>query len=153
VDRPCESILGIGGHIDEEHEDSPRADKTDGGFEMKASEYLKMISGGSEEDSNSNGLQAVKNSPRSATQRKVNALPAHEQEEERPKRSVGRPKGSRTYGVTALRKVNRNVTISDDLMGERCGVNNCSVRLKVCRISQLRLQRREETDPIKFFLF
>ena len=112
-----------------EPEDLTRSVPGETCFEMKASEYLEMVGRGG--TFSSGGEDSCNEVPKNCSHQKGRGLGSKEQVE-RPKRKIGRPKGSRTYGVTALRKVNRNVYISDDLMGERCGVNNCSVRLKVC---------------------
>jgi hypothetical protein len=103
-----------------------------GAFEMKASDYLEIVCRADEfsfEGENS-GVQSATNFASPARERNA-PRSSSEVLNERPKRRVGRPRGSRTYGLTALKKVNRNVRISDSLMGERCGLNNCAVRLKV----------------------
>jgi hypothetical protein len=108
-------------------------------FEMSASDYLKMAA---EERTGAQfafgkgggGLLEKGGGPRQRKRKggsrvvKEEVVPAAV---ETSKRKMGRPKGSKTYGLTALRKVNPNVFISDGLMGERCGVDNCAVRLKV----------------------
>jgi hypothetical protein len=110
-------------------------------FEMRASDYMKMAA---EERtgaqfafglaSKGGGGLLEKGGPRQRKRKggsrvlKEEVVPAAV---ETSKRKMGRPRGSKTYGLTALRKVNPNVFISDGLMGERCGVDNCAVRLKV----------------------
>ena len=47
------------------------------------------------------------------------------------KRNAGRPKGSRSIGLTKLKKLNPGIQMLDkDIGGSECGVNNCAVRLK-----------------------
>lgn len=86
-------------------------------FDMKASDYVDFITNKVDEYdetlNNSVLLIANDNSPV-----KVN----------RPR--TGRPKGSKNLGITKIRKVNPQVTISDDIMGYECGVDGCAVRLK-----------------------
>ncbi|TRY64018.1 hypothetical protein TCAL_05571 [Tigriopus californicus] len=46
------------------------------------------------------------------------------------RRKVGRPKGSRTVGLTKLKRVNRNIELSDERMGTECGLHACANRFK-----------------------
>lgn len=46
------------------------------------------------------------------------------------KRRVGRPKGSRSLGLTKLKRLNRDIEFSEEQMGSECGVRGCAVRLK-----------------------
>lgn len=47
-----------------------------------------------------------------------------------PRRKVGRPKGSRTVGLTKLKRVNRNIELSEERMGVECGLHACANRFK-----------------------
>jgi hypothetical protein len=47
-----------------------------------------------------------------------------------PKKKVGRPKGSRSIGLTKLKQTNPNINLSEEAMGAECGVEGCAVRLK-----------------------
>ena len=47
------------------------------------------------------------------------------------KRTVGRPKGSRTIGLTKLKRVNPQIQMNDKEMGgTECGLDGCAVRFK-----------------------
>ena len=60
----------------------------------------------------------------------------------RPK--TGRPKGSKNLGISKIRKINPQITISDNMMGYECGVDGCAVRLKVYRVNPQRKLSRDE---------
>jgi hypothetical protein len=97
---------------------------------MKASEYLEVADRSGQfvfDLADSGKAPAKADSGRPAQPKCKSGLKVAEE----PRRKTGRPKGSRTYGLTALRKVHSKVFLSDGLMGERCGVENCAVRLKV----------------------
>ena len=47
------------------------------------------------------------------------------------KRNVGRPRGSRSIGLTKLKRLNPRIQMNDkEIGGTECGTNNCAVRLK-----------------------
>ncbi len=56
------------------------------------------------------------------------------------RKTIGRPRGSRSIGITKLRRAHPGVLVSDHLMGVKCGVNDCAVRLK--QPENLALHRR-----------
>eukprot|EP00092_Neocalanus_flemingeri_P014578 GFUD01015727.1.p1 GENE.GFUD01015727.1~~GFUD01015727.1.p1 ORF type:complete len:1020 (-),score=204.84 GFUD01015727.1:156-3215(-) len=62
------------------------------------------------------------------------------------KRKVGRPKGSSSIGITALRKINPNIIVSDAEMGSMCEVNECAIRLK--DPENLRLHRQAHSGSV-----
>lgn len=64
----------------------------------------------------------------------------------RQKRKVGRPKGSSSIGITALRKINPNIVVSDEEMGSMCEVNECAIRLK--DPENLRLHRQSHNGSV-----
>ena len=101
---------------DEIDVEGDETEQTTDRFDMKASEYVDMV---------------LKGKP-------VSDRLVEEDEDGRERRTertvrtkVGRPKGSRTLGLSAVKKVNPNLCISDQLMGEECNIDNCAVRLKV----------------------
>ena len=47
--------------------------------------------------------------------------------------TVGRPSGSRSIGLTRLKRINPNIELSDRQMGVECGVSGCAIRLKDSR--------------------
>eukprot|EP00095_Tigriopus_kingsejongensis_P004445 maker-scaffold168_size293125-snap-gene-0.17 protein:Tk04445 transcript:maker-scaffold168_size293125-snap-gene-0.17-mRNA-1 annotation:"hypothetical protein L798_07469" len=47
-----------------------------------------------------------------------------------PRRKVGRPMGSRTVGLTKLKRMNRNIELSNERMGVECGIHACATRFK-----------------------
>ena len=51
----------------------------------------------------------------------------------RKRRCVGRPTGSRSIGLTRLKRINPNIELSDRQMGLECGIGGCAVRLKDSR--------------------
>ena len=67
-------------------------------------------------------------------------------EKSKQKRKVGRPKGSSSIGITALRKINPNIIVSDEEMGSMCEVNECAIRLK--DPENLRLHRQSHTGSV-----
>ena len=91
-------------------------------FDMKASDYVDMVLKG-HNVSGRDSLMEEKEETREQRNR-----------EKRVRSKVGRPKGSRSIGLTVVKKVNPNLEISDQLMGEECGIDNCAVRLKVQKI-------------------
>jgi len=62
------------------------------------------------------------------------------------KRKVGRPRGSSSSGITALKKINPNIVVSEEEMGSLCGVNECAVRLK--DPENLRLHRQSHNGSV-----
>ena len=48
----------------------------------------------------------------------------------RKRSCVGRPTGSRSIGLTRLRRINPNIELSSQRMGVECGISGCAVRLK-----------------------
>ena len=67
-------------------------------------------------------------------------------EKSKQKRKVGRPKGSSSIGITALRKINPNIIVSDEEMGSMCEVNECAIRLK--DPENLRLHRQSHNGSV-----
>ena len=55
---------------------------------------------------------------------------AKPQQPAQAKKRVGRPKGSRSIGLTKLKRTNPNINLSEEEMGSECGVDGCAVRLK-----------------------
>jgi len=94
-------------------------------FDMKASDYVKVVLKG-------NSVPVLQD--RAAARERKKTV----------REKVGRPKGSRSVGLTLIKKVNPNVALSDQLMGEECGVNNCAVRLK--DLTKLNLHRTSHIE-------
>lgn len=65
---------------------------------------------------------------------------------ERQKRKVGRPKGSASMGITALRKINPNIVVSEEEMGAICDIDECAIRLK--DPENLRLHRQSHDGSV-----
>ena len=88
-----------------------------GGIDVKATDYVDFLL-----KQRSGPITSEKQE-----QKELNSRP----KEKALRIKVGRPKGSRTMGMSMLRKVDPNVSISEEIMGEECLVENCAVRLKV----------------------
>ena len=94
-------------------------------MDMKATEYLDMVK------TTGNTLIEITNQSTSDTSKD----PSDTIESKKVTRTkIGRPKGSRSLGLSVVRKVNPAVKISDAMMGNECGVDSCAVRLKVIEI-------------------
>ena len=102
-----EEEIDVDGLEDEEEENQYE-------FDMKASEYVNLV---------------LKRDP--APDRSAPGSRSGERRERSLRSKVGRPKGSRSFGISRVKKVNPNLVLSDELMGEECGIENCAVRLKV----------------------
>lgn len=50
---------------------------------------------------------------------------------------IGRPSGSRSIGLTRLKRINPNIELSDRQMGNECGIDGCAIRLKDSRNLEL----------------
>ena len=65
---------------------------------------------------------------------------------------TGRPRGSRSTGISAVRRAAGgsadNLQLSDEMMGEECGVGGCALRLK--EEEQISLHRRSHADDGTF---
>jgi len=83
-------------------------------FDLKATEYVDR-------------LLKRRAEPIDATKKEFKSAIAREKS---VRIKVGRPKGSRTMGLSKVKRLNPNVTISEQMMGEECRVDNCAVRLK-----------------------
>ncbi len=92
--------------------------------DMKATEYMDAVL--------KTGNTLVEITNQSSADLKQSSKDVTPQKCSRPK--PGRPKGSRSIGLTAVRKLNPNITISDNMMGKECGVDGCAVRLKVLNL-------------------
>jgi len=70
----------------------------------------------------------------------------------KPKRArIGRPRGSRTIGITQLRRTNSNVVVSEARMGPECGVSDCAVRLAdAAKLDQHRRSHLHPNSPLGF---
>ena len=90
-------------------------------FDVRATDYIKMIL------NKHKTLMEITNQTGSKTANDEKG--SIKEKPSRPK--TGRPKGSKSLGISTVRKLNPKVTISDDLMGRECGVDGCAVRLKV----------------------
>lgn len=73
-----------------------------------------------EQDNNNVELCRRKTAKRQAIQQNVRGK----------KKKMGRPRGSRTVGITALKRVNSAIELSEQEMGAKCQVSGCGVRLR-----------------------
>jgi len=123
------------------NEESPETDNSDeeidvlmnddGVKDIKATDYVALVSNHKAFD------RGVKNENKNLTDSCV---------KNRHKRKVGRPKGSSSIGITALRKVNPNIIVSDEEMGSMCEINDCAIRLKDSE--NLRLHRQAHNGSV-----
>eukprot|EP00088_Acartia_fossae_P035053 TRINITY_DN3606_c0_g1_i1.p1 TRINITY_DN3606_c0_g1~~TRINITY_DN3606_c0_g1_i1.p1 ORF type:complete len:1271 (+),score=290.21 TRINITY_DN3606_c0_g1_i1:63-3875(+) len=90
-------------------------------FDVRATDYIEMVL------NKHKTLMEITNQTGGKTASEENGKSI----KERPIRpKTGRPKGSKSLGISTVRKLNPKITISDDLMGRECGVDGCAVRLK-----------------------
>jgi hypothetical protein len=66
------------------------------------------------------------------------------------RRTVGRPTGSRSVGLTRLKRINPNIELSDRQMGVECGVDGCAIRLRESRNLDLHRKSHRSQPPNLF---